>query len=113
MIKNVILPGNIDVSGHFWNTFGRVETESAARALVRLFQKQNPGSWEPIPWKADFCLHGLSCNRMLTVENGTLSITDEFIRMISRHATIEHGKPRSKNPIKRLGSRLWAMANQL
>lgn len=108
MIKNAILPGNIDVSGHFWDTFGRCETENAARALVKLFQARNPRAWEPMPeGTADFCLSDLECNEMLTVTNGMLSVTDEFVRRVSKFATIENfddrGLPCSRDQLISLG----------
>ena len=134
-IKDSVLPGNIDTN-NFTDAFDGPKTAAAAVHLVKLFQKQNPKAWEPIPnGRVSFYLHGLA-KGFVTIQDGMLSVTDRFVVEIADYAKIDMCDEttrkwsrtptrippardvsklhtHSKNPISRLRRKFWEFADAL
>lgn len=92
-----VSPADIDVSRHFWEAFGNVHTENAARWIV-MFMQGGTGVWRPFTldqldafYRAEtgdkaaaFWFCGLyrsgGENRWIVEIDGLLHVTEEFVR---------------------------------
>lgn len=73
----LVMPEHIDTSRTFWDSFGRMEAEQAARWIV--VHMQSVGSWQSVP-KDLQARQLVEAGWLVFGEDGQLLVTDAFIR---------------------------------
>jgi aminoglycoside/choline kinase family phosphotransferase len=86
-------PQQIDISRHFYDAFGHIESEISARWIVRFCQKK--GNWEPFTKEeieefynaggfVDFRFNHLISGRWIDERDGKYHITQAFLNCLPK-----------------------------
>jgi hypothetical protein len=85
-ILEAIKPSDIDTSKHFFDAFGKLETETSARLIV-LYLQETGNHWVAfskyeldLRYNEDFYLNGLDSRGFLKErQDGIYEVTDDFV----------------------------------
>lgn len=84
-ILDSIKPQDIDTTSHFYDAFGKMETETSARLIVKYLQPLN--NWDPFSkdgldhaYHEDFWFNGLDTRGFIQeISAGWYEVTDKFV----------------------------------